>query len=36
VADEFGLDVPLTATCIAVSTAALFVTLPLTMALLFP
>jgi predicted permease len=35
VADEFGLDVPLTATCIAVSTAALFVTLPLVMALLF-
>jgi hypothetical protein len=36
VADEFGLDVPLAATCIAVSTAALFVTLPLVMALLFP
>jgi predicted permease len=36
VADEFGLDVPLAATCIAVSTAALFVTLPQVMALLFP
>jgi hypothetical protein len=36
VADEFGLDVPLAATCFAVSTAALFVTLPLVMALLFP
>jgi hypothetical protein len=35
VADEFGLDVPLAATCIAASTAALFVTLPLVMALLF-
>ena len=36
VADEFGLDEPLAATCIAVSTAALFVTLPLVMALHFP
>lgn len=36
VADEFGLDVPLMATCIAVSTAALFLTLPLVISLLFP
>lgn len=35
IADEFGLDVPLAATCIAVSTAALFFTLPLMLNLLF-
>ncbi len=34
-ADEFKLDVPLAAACIAVSTVALFFTLPLTMKLLF-
>jgi predicted permease len=36
IADEFGLDVPLAATCIAVSTAALFFTLPLVLGALFP
>lgn len=35
IADEFGLDVPLAATSIAVSTAALFVTMPMMMNLLF-
>lgn len=35
IADEFELDVPLTALCIAVSTVALFVTMPLVMNLLF-
>jgi malate permease and related proteins len=35
IADEFGLDVPLAATCIAVSTVALFFTMPLMMMLLF-
>ncbi len=35
IADEFGLDVPLSATCIAVSTAASFFTLPLMMGMLF-
>jgi predicted permease len=34
-ADEFKLDVPLTAACIAVSTVALFFTMPLMMRLLF-
>jgi len=34
-ADEFELDVPLAATCIAVSTAASFFTLPLMMEILF-
>jgi predicted permease len=34
-ADEFDLDVPLAATCIAVSTIAAFFTLPLMMRLLF-
>ena len=34
-ADEFELDVPLAATCIAVSTVALFFTMPLMMRLLF-
>jgi hypothetical protein len=34
-ADEFELDVPLTALCIAVSTVALFFTMPLVMNLLF-
>lgn len=35
IADEFELDVPLTALCIAVSTVALFFTMPLVMNLLF-
>ncbi len=35
IADEFGLDVPLAATCIAVSTVASLFTLPLIMNLLF-
>jgi predicted permease len=35
IADEFQLDVPLAAGCIAVSTAALFFTLPLMMNVLF-
>ena len=35
VADEFDLDVPLAATCIAVSTVALFFTMPLMMRILF-
>jgi len=35
IADEFKLDVSLAATCIAVSTAALFFTMPLMMRLLF-
>jgi predicted permease len=35
IADEFDLDVPLAATCIAVSTVALFFTMPLMMRLLF-
>jgi predicted permease len=35
VADEFELDVPLAATCIAVSTVAVFFTLPMMMSLLF-
>jgi predicted permease len=35
IADEFGLDVPLAAGCIAVSTAALFFTMPVMMNLLF-
>ena len=35
IADEFGLDVPLAAGCIAVSTAALFFTMPVMMGLLF-
>ena len=34
-ADEFDLDVPLAATCIAVSTVASFFTLPMMMKLLF-
>ncbi len=34
-ADEFQLDVPLAATCIAVSTVALFFTMPLMMRLLY-
>ena len=34
-ADEFELDVPLAATCIAVSTIAVFFTLPLMMRMLF-
>jgi len=35
IADEFGLDVPLVAGCIAVSTAALFFTMPVMMKILF-
>ena len=35
IADEFQLDVPLAAGCIAVSTAALFFTMPVMMGLLF-
>lgn len=35
IADEFELDVPLTALCIAVSTVALFATLPLLEAMFF-
>jgi hypothetical protein len=35
IADEFELDVPLAAACIAVSTIALFFTMPLMMKLLF-
>jgi len=35
IADEFDLDVPLAATCIAVSTAAMLVTVPLMMRVLF-
>jgi len=35
IADEFGLDVPLAAGCIAVSTIALFFTMPVMMGLLF-
>lgn len=35
IADEFELDAPLAATCIAVSTAALFFTMPVMMKLLF-
>ncbi|MGE5173822.1 MAG: AEC family transporter [Betaproteobacteria bacterium] len=35
IADEFDLDVPLAATCIAVSTVALFFTMPVMMKLLF-
>ena len=35
IADELGLDVPLTATCIAFSTVALFFTMPLMMNILF-
>jgi len=35
VADEFELDVPLAATCIAVSTVAVFFTLPMMMRILF-
>lgn len=35
IADEFDLDVPLTATCIAVSTVALFLTMPVVMGTLF-
>jgi predicted permease len=35
IADEFELDVPLMALCIAVSTVLLFVTLPVVMKLLF-
>jgi hypothetical protein len=35
IADEFQLDVPLAAGCIAVSTAALFFTMPVMMNLLF-
>ncbi len=35
VADEFELDVPLAATCIAVSTVALFFTMPMMMKVLF-
>ncbi len=34
-ADEFGLDVPLAAACIAVSTAALVITMPVMMRILF-
>jgi hypothetical protein len=34
-ADEFDLDVPLAATCIAVSTIAAFFTLPMMMRILF-
>jgi len=35
IADEFDLDVPLAAACIAVSTVALFFTMPVMMRLLF-
>jgi predicted permease len=35
IADEFNLDVPLAATCIAVSTVLLFFTMPAMMGLLF-
>jgi predicted permease len=35
IADEFNLDVPLAATCIAVSTVMLFFTMPVMMGLLF-
>jgi predicted permease len=35
IADEFDLDVPLAAACIAVSTVALFFTMPLMMKILF-
>jgi predicted permease len=35
IADEFDLDVPLAATCIAFSTAALFITMPVMMKILF-
>lgn len=35
IADEFDLDVPLAAACITVSTAALFITMPVMMDLLF-
>lgn len=35
IADEFNLDVPLAATCIAVSTVLLFFTMPVMMGLLF-
>jgi len=35
IADEFDLDVPLTAMCIAISTVAVFFTLPVVMHLLF-
>ena len=35
IADEFDLDVPLAATCIAVSTVALFFTMPMMMKMLF-
>ena len=35
IADEFDLDVPLAALCIAVSTVALFFTMPVMMKLLF-
>ena len=35
IADEFELDVPLMALCIAVSTVALLITMPLVMAILF-
>jgi malate permease and related proteins len=35
IADEFDLDVPLTAMCIAISTVAVFLTLPVVMHVLF-
>ena len=35
IADEFELDVPLAATCIAVSTVAAFFTVPVMMGILF-
>ena len=35
IADEFDLDVPLVATCIAVSTVAAFFTMPMMMKILF-
>ena len=35
IADEFELDVPLAAACIAVSTAALFFTMPVMMGCCF-
>ncbi len=35
IADEFNLDVPLAAACIAVSTVSLFFTMPVMMKILF-
>jgi predicted permease len=35
IADEFGLDVPLAAACITISTVALFFTMPVMMKLLY-